>query len=207
MKNLIVLIALAVVGCGPSGHEIGKAKTTRYHGDKMVLFAAVRSVTEGKHKLAASDETTLTIVTKGRWFTPEGTVSNWDPGDVTASGVGTPSITGKERIEDRSWHVTLVVKLLPDGDNWIVHVEPRYLQFRSGRPNLDKIGPNDPSVPGWATGKSDQLAFEIYDAMKQYEVKSVGGVAPAPPAPAVAPIPAADPSGSGEPPVAPAPAP
>lgn len=204
MQNLIVLITLMVVGCGPSSREIGKAKTARYQGDKLVLFSAVKQITEGKHKLSVSDETTLTIVTKGRWFTPEGTVSNWDPGDVTGSGEGTPSISGKERIEDRSLHVTLVIKLLPDGNNWIVHVEPKYLQFRTGRPNLDKLAANDPSIPGWATGKGDQLAFEIYDAMKQFEVKTVGGIAPPPtePEPAPAPDPAA---GSGEP--APAPAP
>jgi hypothetical protein len=54
-------------------------------------------------------------------------------------------------------------------------------------------------VPGWATGKVDQLYASIHDAHNPYEVKSVGGVAPAP-APAPEPAPAA-------PPAAPAPAP
>jgi hypothetical protein len=65
----------------------------------------------------------------------------------------------------------------------------------------------DPSVPGWAHGKGDNLQVEIHDALKAYEVKSAPGAAPTPgpAAPVPAPAPAA---GSGaEPPAAPAPTP
>jgi hypothetical protein len=186
MRNLIVSIACAlalVAACGPSGREVAVAKTARYQGDKLTLFAGAKTATEGKHPLDQSDETTLTIVTKGRWFTPEGLVSNWKPGDQK---------DGKDRLDDRSLNISLVVRLLPEGDKWVVLVEPVILEFRQGQGNLNPLKPNDPALPGWATGKVDQLAYEIYTALRPYEVKGVGGIAPAPePTPAVAPAPAA----------------
>ena len=42
-------------------------------------------------------------------------------------------------------------------------------------PAPEKLDPKDPSVPGWATGQIDELQFEIYKALKQYEVKTPGG--------------------------------
>lgn len=196
MRNWTVwiLVVLAIAACGATNRDVALAKTARYKGDKLALFKAAKDVTESKHPLDASDETTLTVITKGRWFTPEGLVSNWKPGD---------QINGKDRLDDHSLNVQLVVKILPDGENWIVHVEPKYLEFRQGRPNLDPLKPEDPSIPGWARGKVDQLAYDIYTALKPFEVQGVGGVAPAPTptaAPAPAPGPAGDPGSAAPPP-------
>ena len=216
MRNLVLsVVALAwIAACGPSGREIGLAKTARYRGDKFVLFGGVKQAVEGKYKLAMSDETTLTVITTGRWYRPEGTASNWQPGDMDGPGKsldgggtlqGVPSVDGRSRMEDRSINVQLTVRLLPEGENWIVHVEPRYLQFRSGRSNLDKLRPDDPSLPGWAPGKVDQLAYEIYRMLRAYEVKKPGGVAPAPepqpqPEPQPEPLPQPEPAAPAEPP-------
>jgi len=208
MRNLAILAALVVIAaCGPSNRDVALAKTARYQGDKLVLFAAAKAATESKHKLDASDETTLTVLTKGRWYTPDGLVSNWTPEDAGVNSSGR-----KRGILDQSISIALVVKLLPDTDKWIVHIEPIILRYTEGRPNFDKLSPKDPSIPGFATGKVDQLAFEIYSALKPYEVKGVRGVVPTPdpaapmpsgpapdPAPAPAPDPAPTPSGSAAP--------
>lgn len=172
------------------------AKQARYQGDKLVLFNAVKTATEAKYKLAKSDETTLGMQTIGKWYTQDGMV---------AAG----SDENMQDVPDKAIRVSLVVRLVPDGDKWIVAVEPFMVQRLSGSPQPRKLEANDPSVPGWATGQVDTLQFEIHSALKQYEVKAPGGVAPAPEAaPAPAAVPAADPaagSGAGEP-VAPAPA-
>ncbi|HEU0033736.1 MAG TPA: hypothetical protein VFQ53_24080 [Kofleriaceae bacterium] len=173
MRNLILTCSalVAIAACGPSNKDVAVAKTARFKGDKLQLFAAAKGATESKHTLAMSDETTLTIQTKGRWFTPEGLASNWNPEDLK---------DGKSRLEDKSLNIALIVKLLPDADNWVVDVTPVILRFNSGMPNPEPVDPKAADVPGWATGKADQLAYEIYKALRPYEVKGAGGVMPAP---------------------------
>lgn len=185
MRNVIIWIAAVIAtACGPSGKQIAMAKQARYQGDKLVLFNAMKTATADKYQLEMSDETQLGLRTVGRWYTPEGLAASERQGDM-------------RDVPDNSLNIMFVVKLLPEGQSWVVSVDPKMLRYRAGRPNPDVIAANDPSVPGWATGKVDQLYASIHDALKQYEVKSVGGVAPAP---APEPAPAA-------PPAAPAPAP
>ena len=187
MRNLllsttVLALLVSIVACGPSGREVAKAKTTRYQADKLVLFAAAKTATEGKYKLAVSDETTLKIQTTGRWYSPEGLAS------------GSQADLDIRQLLDKSLNIALVVKLLPEATNWVVHIEPIMLRYNAGMPNPDKVAANDASLPGWATGKVDQLAYDIYDALKQYEVKSPIGIAPATAAPAADPAPAPAPT-------------
>ncbi len=193
MRNILAAatILLALVACGPNSKELQTAKTARYRGDKLVLFNAIRQTTEAKYKLAKSDETTLGLQTIGRWFTPEGLAASERGEDM-------------RDVPDRSINEALVVTMLPDGDAWVIDVKPVMMRYFAGRPNPDKLEPNDPSVPGWATGKVDQLALDIHEALKQYEVKTVPGAAPPPTAPPPDEKPATPPAGSDAP--APAPA-
>ena len=91
----------------------------------------------------------------------------------------------------KSIRMTLVVRLLPDGDNWIVHVEPSMLRRLSGNPKPEVVDPKDPSVPGWVNGQVDTLQFEIHQALAQYQVKAPGGAMAPAPAPA-SPTPATE---------------
>lgn len=190
MRNLSLTVSmlLALAACGPSGKEVAKAKSARYQGDKLVLFNTTKAVVESNHKLHRADELALGMQTIGRWFTLEGMVAPGSDQDM-------------RQVPDKSIRMTLVVRLLPDGDNWIVHVEPSMLQRVAGSPKPLVLDPKDPSVPGWATGQVDTLQFEIHQALAQYQVKSPGGMAPAPtPAPApAAPAPAAPAEGSAAP--------
>ena len=170
MRNLTLTLAaaIALVACGgPSSQEITTAKQARYQGDKSVLFRTAKAAVEENSKIAKEDEATLGFQTVGRWYTTEGILAPGSDDDY-------------KRVPDKSLRITLVVRLLPDADNWIVQVEPSLLRKQTGSPQPEKIEPNDPSIPGFVQGQVDSLQFTIWKALKQYEVKSVGGIAPAP---------------------------
>jgi hypothetical protein len=198
MRNLMMTATIAVAACGgPSGKDVAMAKQARYSGDKLQLFSVMKGDIEGKYKLDVSDETKLALKTQGRWYTPEGLASSWTPSDTDASG---------HKLPDRSLNIALIAQLLPEQSNWVVHIEPVILRFNVNQPKLEPLRPDDPSLPGFANGKADELAFDVNKALKQWEVKSPGGVMPAPaPAPAAATPEAAPPATDGS--AAPTPAP
>jgi len=167
---LVAILALAVFACGPSSKELAGAKAAHYKGDKLVLFAAAKTATEAKYKLQKSDETTLGLQTDGRWYTPEGLAAAERGGDM-------------RDVPDKSLEIAFVITLQPDGDAWVVNIKPLMIRYHAGSPKPEPVAENDPSVPGWATGKVDQLALDIHEALKQYEVKTVPGAAPPPTAP------------------------
>jgi hypothetical protein len=176
MRNLTLTLAaaIALAACGgPSNQEITTAKQARYQGDKSVLFRTAKAAVEESSKVAKEDEATLGFQTVGRWYTTEGILAPGSDEDY-------------KRVPDKSLRITLVVRLLPDADKWIVQVEPSLLRKQTGSPQPQKIEPTDPSVPGFVQGQVDSLQFTIWKALKEFEVKSPGGIAPAPmdPAPA-----------------------
>jgi hypothetical protein len=180
MRNLVVsqvlLAAIALVACGPSSKEVAGAKTARYQGDKLQLFAAAKGAVEAHHKLMKSDETSLGMQTQPRWFSPEGLAQ-------------TPRGEGEDvrDLPDKSIKISLVVTLLPDGDAWVVKVAPVMARYNRGIPKPEPLKENDPSLPGWVSGQVDNVAMDIHSAMSKYEVKKVPGVVPAgntPPPPA-----------------------
>lgn len=174
----MLLLFVGLVACGPSNKEISLAKQARYQGDKLVLFGAVKAAVEAKHQLAKSDETALGMQTVARWYRPDGVVSRGT--DENYQDIPTDSI-----------RMTLVVRMLADGEHWIVQVEPNMYRRISGSPQPQPLDPKDPSLPGWTHGQVDTLQFEIYNALKAYEVKSPGGLAPAPATPEAPAAPAA----------------
>ncbi|MEO8842621.1 MAG: hypothetical protein ABI591_16040 [Kofleriaceae bacterium] len=192
MRLAMVIAALAIAACGPSSKELSGAKTAHYKGDKLVMFGAIKTAVGEKYHIQKSDENTLGLQTIGRWFTPEGLAAGERNDDM-------------RDVPDKSIQIALVVTMQPDGDSYVVTVKPLMLRFMAGSPKPEPLTADDPSVPGWATGKVDQLALDIHTALAQYEVKSVPGAAPAPMAPA--PAPAVDPAAPAAPaPAAPAPA-
>jgi len=186
MRFAMLIAALAIAACGPSSKELSGAKTAHYKGDKLVMFGAIKTAVGDKYHIQKSDENTLGLQTIGRWFTPEGLAAGERDGDM-------------RDVPDKSIQIALVVTMQPDGDAYVVTVKPLMLRFLAGSPKPEPLTADDPSVPGWATGKVDQLALDIHTALAQYEVKSVPGAAP-PPLPAGSAAPATDPA-------APAPAP
>jgi hypothetical protein len=203
MRNLVLSIAIAavaiaLVACAASHQEVEVARTARYRGDQLAMFRAARQATADKYQIAMSDETALRIETTGRWYTPEGlgaSERNHDMRDVP----------------DRSIHLRMIVRLVPEGDAWVVAIEPVMMRYFTGRPNPDRLTLDDPSLPGWTHGRVDQLHSAIHRALAGYQVQSPGGaVAPpaasgpaAPPASGSAAPPASDPAPPPAPPAAP----
>ena len=181
--TLVAVVAIAACG-GPSNQQITAAKQARFSGDKVLLFRTAKAAVEEKSKIGKADEGALGFQTAGRWYTNEGILAPGSDEDFKS-------------IPDKSLRITLVVRLLADGENWIVSVEASMLRKQSGSPQPQPIAIDDASVPGFVQGQVDAMQFEIYNALKQYEVKSPGGIAPAPTptaAPAPAPAPAAEPA-------------
>jgi hypothetical protein len=170
MRNFVLsaLALAALVACGPSSKEVAGAKSARYQGDKLQLFAEVKAATESKYKISKSDETSLGMQTEPRWFTNEGLgVTMRDNNDMT-------------EVPDKSINIALVVTMLPDGSNWVVKVTPIMARYNQGIPKPEQVKEGDPSLPGWVQGKVDELALDIHKRLAKYEVKGVPQMAPAP---------------------------
>ena len=160
MRIWIVVVAV-LAACGPSGKQVAGAKTAHYRGDQLVLFAAANSATEARYKHASSDETTLRVVTEGRWYSPE--------------GLGlTATMDNLGNVPDRSIFLALTLQLMTAGDALVVAVSPTILRYHQGRPNPDRLASDDPSLPGWVGGKLDQLQLAVHEALRPYEVQTAG---------------------------------
>jgi len=169
------------------------AKTARYKGDKLALFADTKATVEAKYKLTKSDENSLGMQTEARWFSPEGLAEAIRNDDV-------------RDLQDKSINIAMVVQLMPDGDAWIVKVTPVMARYNRGIPKPEPLKEGDASLPGWVQDKTDSLALDIHKALAKYELQSVPGQVPAAePAPAAAP--AAGSAAPAEGSAAPAPAP
>jgi hypothetical protein len=169
MRNLVLsaLALAALVACGPSSKEVATAKSARYQGDKLELFANVKAATEAKYKLTKSDETSLGLQTEPRWFSPEGLA-------VTPRGEN-----DMRDVPDKSVRIALVVTMLPDGNNWVVKVTPMLERWNTGIPKPEPLKEGDASLPGWVEGKVDELAMAIHTQLAKFEVKSVPQMVPA----------------------------
>jgi hypothetical protein len=186
LSRLAILIAaLALGACGPSSKELSGAKSAHYKGDKLVMFNAIKSTVAEKYHIEKSDENSLGMQTIGRWYTPEGLAAGERNDDM-------------RDVPDKSLRIALVVTMQPDGDAYVVNVKPLMIRYMAGSPKPEPVAAEDPSVPGWATGKVDELAMDIHTALAQYEVKGVPGAIP-PPAAAPAPGAAPPPPPSGDP--------
>jgi hypothetical protein len=173
MRNLVLsltaLAAFALCACGPSSKDIAMAKTARYKGDKLQLFADAKTAVETNYKLVRSDEIQLARQTDAKWYTPEGMV-------VTRTG--SPE-RGEGLVPDRSVNFAATVTLLPDGDAWVVKVTPMMLMYQTGAPQPQPLKEEDANVPGWAHSKVDSLALDIHKALAKYQVQTVPGAVPA----------------------------
>ncbi|MEO8552047.1 MAG: hypothetical protein ABI678_18850, partial [Kofleriaceae bacterium] len=172
LLRLAVLIAgAALLACGPNAKELSGAKSAHYKGDKLQMFAAIKTTVEAKYHIEKSDETSLGMQTVGRWYTPEGLAAGERNDDM-------------RDVPDKSLRIALVVTMQPDGDAFVVNVKPLMIRYMAGSPKPEAVAAEDPSVPGWATGKVDEMAMDIHAALASFEVKGVPQSVP----PATAPM-------------------
>lgn len=146
------------------------AKTARYTGDKLQIFAAMRAAVEAaNYKLTKTDETTLAVQTEAKWVSPDGLTQN-------PRGEGTEMID----LVDKSINIAMVVRMFPDGDLWVVKVTPVMARFNKGIPKPEPLREGNASLPGWVESKVDTLALDIHKALAPFEVKGVPQQAPPP---------------------------
>lgn len=146
------------------------AKTARYKGDKLAMFAEMKTAVEADYQIQTSDETRLGVASKPKWYTLEGMV-------VTRTG--SPQ-RGEPLVPDGSVNFAVVAEILPDGDMWVVKVTPVMQQFQIGSPQPQPLKEDSANVPGWARSRVDTLALEIHKRLQKFEVKGVPQSAPPP---------------------------
>ena len=107
---------------------------------------AAKAAVESKHKLEKSDETTLGMQTKARWYTRDGMVS---PG----------TDQNLQDVPDQAIRLTLVVRLIPDGE-----IVPQ-LRERDPDPPFDAVGVHQPFQLGLQRHAEHALQHEAAEAL------------------------------------------
>lgn len=155
MIVLGLVAGLAFIACGPSAQQIKTARTARYHTTASTAFqAAMSALSKNDYKIGAADPVAGRARTVDRWYEYDGTyvAKNSDDKVIT---------------KDRMVNLTIDVAVVADGDAFRVEVTPQAMQFRDGYSALQQLGPNDPAMSGWITGKVDNIYISIYDALKK----------------------------------------
>jgi hypothetical protein len=161
MIKMILLSVMVLVGCGPSTAEIKTAKSTTYVGDAAEIANAVQQVVSETYKVgdAGRTEETFRIVTTEQWYSPEGGRQSSGADDFV-------------QLVDRSIMLQMIVDIVPTAsDRVVIQVTPRTMQHISGSPKPRELAPEDPNLPGWVTGRVDQLHHDIYKGLQKYVVK------------------------------------
>jgi hypothetical protein len=157
----MVVSVLMIAGCGPTMAEIKAAKKTTYVGDAEEIFAAVQQVVGETYKVfdVGRTEETFRLVTVEQWYSPEGARQSLGDGDFV-------------QLVEGSVLLQMIVDVEPTAsDRVIILVTPRTLQHVSGSPKPRELAPEDPNLPGWVTGRVDQLHHEVYKSLQRYVVK------------------------------------
>ena len=160
----LLTLTLVAAACGPNPAQIARARDAHYQGDPAALFQAAEQAATGEHyKIDNDDADQHAFVTANRMYGPEG--------DLESQGAG-----GFTQMRDRSIVLQFTVRIVPADHAFAVEVVRHIQRAFVDRPNPDELAVDDPSVPGWVHGRTDELAVAIHDALAAYEVK-------APPAP------------------------
>jgi hypothetical protein len=155
MKMVVLMVVLAVAGCGPSTQEVKTAKTARYKTDGRALFDIAVAVAEQDYKIGEVDAAGLQFATQPQFYSPEG-------------GRQSPGAGGFVNMSDRSVQLAIVVEIVKADDRFVVVVTPHTMQVISGSPKPRELAPDDPNLPGWVHGRVESLYVGIYNAAKQH---------------------------------------
>lgn len=155
----LLLVFSPSVACGPSSKQMQTAAGARYKTDAFTIFEIAEEAAKEKFKIAQTDPERGAFITVAKWYSPDGQSESAGVGDVV-------------KVEDGSLLVALLVEVAAGEQAGTVKVTvtPVVERFRLGQAQHDKVAPNDPSLPGWVTGKAATLAVEIHERAKQYAV-------------------------------------
>jgi hypothetical protein len=156
MKIIAMLAVAFVLGCGPSSAEVKMAQDASYSGDPAAMYAAAKSAATNAHfELASTDDGALKFSTQPTWYTPEGQMDTTTGNNIS-------------RLQEDSINISWDVQLVKAGDAYKVSIAPVVRRKHGLSSNPETMEPTDPALPGWTGGKTDKLALDIHDALKQY---------------------------------------
>lgn len=161
---IVLAGAAAVVAAGCAGGAALQAtQEARYQGDRTAMLEiVVDTVRANKYEVVNLDPETGLIVTRDRWYEKDGTYE-----DKKANEIGLI-------VEDGSILLRFEVALRTAGPEYKVEVVPVVAQFRNGYAAPFKLKPDDPAVPGFVLGKTENLSIAIYEALAKYRVSPNG---------------------------------
>ena len=158
--TFFLLAVFALVACGPSSAQIKTARTARYHTTASAAFqAGVAALKDNDYKIQQVDPVA------GRAIT--------DVKMTSAGGI----------------MFAVEIAVMPDADTFYVQVIPHVQQMKAGYSAPFDIKEGDGAMPGWVTGKLDNLYMSIYGALKK-DVAVPGAAGPGA-TPPIEPAPAA----------------
>ena len=169
MRSSLVLACAALLvsaaGCPPSAAQIKTARDAHYRGPpESLLQGAEEAATEQHYKIRESNPDAGAFITLDKVWSPEGETESTGAGDAI-------------QVRDKSIIIAFVVRVVAAGhDQFAIQIEPKIRRMYASRPNLDDLEPDDPSLPGWVGGKTDELTVAIHDKLAAF-------AAPAAPAP------------------------
>lgn len=157
-SSIVVGLASVALAACAGGAAMQAAREARYQGDRQAILEAVLTTVQSKYEVTNVNPETGLIVTRDRWYEKDGTFE-----DKKANEIGIIA-------EDGSFLLRYEVQLLTAGPEYRVEVTPVIAQVRTGYAAPFKMKPDDLSVPGWITGKTEILAVKIYDALAPHRV-------------------------------------
>jgi hypothetical protein len=155
-RGVIVGCVLAALGCGPSSAEVRRASATKYRAPAGEILALAESAAEESYKIGEIDREHTSFVTQPRFYSSTGDLES-------------PGAEGVTMIRPGSVRVAFVVEVVPVDDQHVaVTVTPHTLQALAGSPQPRELKPDDPYLPGFVLGRTDALAYAIYEHAKKY---------------------------------------
>ena len=151
-----LLLALALVACGPNAAEIKTAKTTTYKMKADDLMKLAFDIAKPQYGISDVDQASHTFLAGPKFYGPEGDLESPGPG-------------GFVHMPNHTVEVTFVVQVVEFGGGDVgVTVTPKTFQTIEGSPKPRELAPDDPNLPPFVLGRADQLALDIYSEAKPY---------------------------------------
>ena len=157
-RAVVLALVMGVVGCGPSAGQVKQAKEARYQAEPNVVFKAAADAVASRYKIQNADAGAGVILTVARWYEKDGTFE-----DKAADGSQVMAEDGSVLL---AFEVRVVGKPGPLQVQVVIHAK----QIRSGYSALYELRQDDPAMPGWVTGKVDDLYVTIHDSLKGYQL-------------------------------------
>lgn len=169
IATLALALCMAAAGCGgPSSAEVQEARSARYGTTpEAALDAAVQGAQDAKWKVEQVDPQALGFRTDAKWFEPDGTSEDKALG----------SEDNVVSLEDGSILLAFIVYVKGADGDIAIEVQPKIFQKLAGSPQPVQLSEKDASLPGWVTGKIDNLYVSIHQRLK---AKMAAGTASAP---------------------------